>query len=55
MNDDLFDHQLEIPKTDNNIRKLREKTLKKIEKEIKMWEDAQHISFLNETKRTRSV
>lgn len=35
MNDDLFDHQLEIPKTENNIRKLREKTLKKIEKEIK--------------------
>ena len=35
VNDDLFDHQLDIPKTDNNIRKLREKTLRKIEKEIK--------------------
>ena len=35
VNDDLFDHQLDIPKTDNNIRKLREKTLIKIEKEIR--------------------
>lgn len=35
VNDDLFDHQLDIPKTDSNIRKLREKTLRKIEKEIK--------------------
>ena len=35
VNDDLFDHQLEVPKNESNIRKLREKTLRKIEKEIK--------------------
>ena len=35
VNDDLFDHQLDIPKNESNIRKVRQKTLKRIEKEIK--------------------
>ena len=35
VNEDLFDWQLDVPKNENNIRKLRQKTLQKIEKEIK--------------------
>jgi hypothetical protein len=31
----LFDHQIDIPKSESNIRKLREKTLHKIEKAIR--------------------
>lgn len=51
VNDDLFDHQLDIPKTDNNIRKLREKTLRRIEKEIKK---KNNLSGDQKTERERS-
>lgn len=43
-NDELFDHQIVVNKNQENIRILRERTLKKIEKKLKKFEKSKNAS-----------